>query len=109
MTVSVEEASVRSDTTHPSALNEISEREAEIEWKVYKFERRITKILKHVTEVNLGNVVEELEKIVEERPITRYVNCSELKKLLDVIMQKAIENEDFLQYKPCLIKIVAGM
>lgn len=48
--------------------------------------------------------------LFSERPLSsRYANCSEMKKFVEVLMQKAIESDEFLEFAPCLIKMTAGM
>lgn len=50
------------------------------------------------------------EFLFSERPLSsRYANCSEIKKFIEVLMQKAIESDEFLEFAPCLIKMTAGM
>jgi len=81
---------------------------AEKEWKTYQCERKITKILKDVNDENLNLVVNALETLVEERPLSsHYTNCSEIKKLIEVLLQKTVEKEDFLRFGPCLLKMIA--
>ncbi|XP_065649708.1 uncharacterized protein LOC105850835 isoform X3 [Hydra vulgaris] len=81
---------------------------AEEEWHLFKCDRRINKILSEVTENNIATVFVELEHLIEEGPLSsRYVNCSEVKQLIDVLIKKSIQNEDFLPYGPCLLKLVS--
>lgn len=82
--------------------------QAEQEWQILKCKRRINKMLKSVESANLIEVMKELEAFVEECPLSsRYTNCSEINEIIEVLIQKAVEKEEFLEFAPCLLKQVA--
>ncbi|XP_057305847.1 uncharacterized protein LOC130644314 [Hydractinia symbiolongicarpus] len=82
--------------------------QAEQEWQILKCKRRINKMLKNVESANLNKVMKELEAFIEECPLSsRYTNCSEINEIIEVLIQKAVEKEEFLEFAPCLLKQVS--
>ena len=97
---------VSSKPIQQSTANPI-ERSEDEKWKIYNVERKVNTLVKNVTLKGLSTAFVELEKLIEERPLSsRYLDCSEVQLCSEVIVRNAVQRSDFLPLAPCLLKMI---
>jgi len=95
-------------TPTPDQNSNLIVRSEDEKWKIYNVKRKINTLVKNASAKSLSSVFVELEKLIDERPLSsRYTDCSEVQLCCEVIVRNAVQRTDFLPLAPCLLKMIA--